>query len=541
MKTVRALLHLGLLGGLLVWNAGLTSAQPEEEMMEMSEVDLEAEAPDEPVRLSMDFKDANIKDVLKTFSQQAGINVIANEEIGDKNITLYLEDVTVLDALDQILQAGNLTYELPAGSDIYIVKPKDDGTVPTITRVYQLKYARVSKSILARASAAFNAITPFEAFRGLEEIDNQGGSGGRGGGRGGGLSGGGGLGGGIGGGQSGQQLEDIGIDAIVKKLLTKNGEVVVDGRTNRLVITDVAQNFPRLEAALVALDVRTPQIMVDAEVLETSLSKLKDLGVEWGTGSEGNLFTFNPASRTTRAPWSTLFGEKSSAATSITLGTLNTGDADAVLQALEKDTDTKVLARPKILTLDNESAVIRLTVDQATGFLTTTGQQTATTTATPERTTTGVILSVTPQVNEGNYITLLVEPSVTKVVASVITPPTSIGGTVVDPKTRSTRSVVRVRSGQTLVIGGLIDRTEEKSLQKVPVLSGIPFLGEAFKNSETNNVATELIVFLTPRILEEEPVEQLAAAPMTAIREQELPGNKQEAIEQSLNILERAH
>jgi type II secretory pathway component GspD/PulD (secretin) len=211
----------------------------------------------------------------------------------------------------------------------------------------------------------------------------------------------------------------------------------------------------------------------------------------------------------------------------------------AILKAIQTDTDTKILARPKVLTLDNESAVIRLTAEEAIGFQTASQSQTGTTTAEPERTTTGVVLVVTPQVNEHNYITMLVEPTVTKTIASKITAPSG-QATPRDPKTRSSRTMVRVRSGDTLVVGGLIDHSEEESLQQVPVLSGIPFIGEVFKNTDINNAATEVIVFMTPRILDEPSEGQLAAAPQSplGLREQEAPGRQQDAIERTLNDLE---
>jgi type IV pilus secretin PilQ/predicted competence protein len=488
--------------------------------------------------LSMEFQDANLGDVLKTFSKETGINIIAGEEISDRPITVFFEQVSVLDALDQILRAGDLVYERPPGSDIYVVKAKPEDPLRTITRVYRLRYARVSESILAKAAKIFGDRTPFETA--LQSAGSESGGGSSGGSGGGGSSGGS---GGSGGSQAG-----VGIDTVLKKLLTKQGEAVVDSRTNSLIVTDVPENFPRIEAALAALDTKTKQIMVDAEVIETTLTKLKDLGFEWGTGSEGILFQLTPARRTTQFPWGNWFGNHAVSSdlatdTSTTVGTLDTSQAVMALQALQTDTDTKVLARPKVLTLDNESAVIRLTTDETIGFETTTGEATATTTSTPERETTGVLLIVTPQVNEGNYITMIVEPSVTKTVASLITPPTNQAATR-DPKTRSSRTLVRIRSGDTLVVGGLIDRSEQDSLRQVPILSGIPFFGEAFKNTEINDTASELIVFVTPRILSEPGGEtQVASAPAGsapfAMREQEKSSSRQSLIEQTLNKLEQ--
>jgi type II secretory pathway component GspD/PulD (secretin) len=99
---------------------------------------------------------------------------------------------------------------------------------------------------------------------------------------------------------------------------------------------------------------------------------------------------------------------------------------------------------------------------------------------------------------------------------------------------------VRIRNGDTLVVGGLIDRTDEETLRRVPILADVPFLGGAFKNKETSNSASELIVFVTPRILEEPSEAQLAAtAPSPlGLREQEPAGARQEVIEAALNALE---
>lgn len=483
-------------------------------------------------RVSMDFQDASLKDVLKIFSQQTGINVIAGEEVAQRTITLYLEDVAPLDALDQILSAAGLIYERAPQSQIYIVKPKPAPEAPQTlmatmeTRVYRLKFARVSTSQLAKVAAAFGSVTPFEA----KQLSPAGSSSGT-------TSGTTGTSGtGTTDTSSTTTKKDIGIDQVVKELLTEEGKVVVDERTNSLVVTDRPENFPRIESVLKTLDIQTAQILIEAELLETTLSKLKDVGISWGTGSSGTLATLTGATRSTRFPFSTLFGEKSGSATSVTLGTINTGQVNAVLDALERDADTKILARPKVLTLDNESAVIKLSSLQAVATQTTTLAANAPiTSTTPERMTTGVILVVTPQVNTDGFITMMVEPSVTKVVSS------QIDTKIKDPKTRSARALVRIRQGETLVLGGLIDRSEAETVQEVPILSRIPIVGEAFKHKELDRSASELIVFVTPRILPEASGTQMAPvgqAPFPS-REQEGPSPRHDVIEQTLNRLER--
>lgn len=525
-----------LAGGLAIVSmaapgAAEESVQPLEDarpslMLPIEQDDLAAAEHPEPLRLSMEFQDASLRDVLKIFSEQTGINVIATSGVGNTPITLYLREVRVLDALDQILGAANMTYERAQDSDIYVVKPKGRDPSRVITRVYRLKYARVSESVLAMAATAFAARTPFEAT--LESSSSGGSSGG------GGESASGGTTGGTQAGASGK-----GIDTVLKNLLTGEGKLVVDSRTNSLIVTDVPENFPRIEAALAALDVRTKQILVDAEIVETSLDKLKDLGFEWGTGSEGDLINFTGgAGRSTRFPLGWLGNRAPSGPTAFGTNTISMAAFDGVLQALQLDTDTKILARPKVLTLDNESAIIRLTSDETIGFTSGSQATTETVTSEPERTMTGVVLVVTPQINDDGYITMIVEPAVTKTVASKITAPEGSTDTR-DPKTRSSRSLVRIRSGDTLVVGGLIDRSDEKTVRRVPILSGIPVLGGAFKNTEINDTASELIVFVTPRVLDEGYTTKMASAgsPFGA-RAQEAVGGTQDLIEQTLNRLE---
>lgn len=506
--------------------------------------------------VSMDFQDAGLKDVLKIFSQQTGLNVIASRDIKDQTVTLYLESVASLDALDQILASSGLIYERAPGSQIYIVKPAPAPEKPKITtetRVYRLKFARVSTSRLAKAAEALGAITPFEsrqlASTGTVGSSGTGGSSGSGGG--GGVYGSSGVSSG-GEGTSGSNKE-VGVDKVIEKLLTKEGQVVVDERTNSLIVTDIPESFPRIESALNALDVKTAQILIEAEVLETTLSKLKDLGVKWGADSSGSLLTMTPAQRSTSFPFirqsehgqkQDIIGPESTSLPTFTrsgqisLGTIDASQFMAVLQALQRDNDTKILARPKVLTLDNESAVIKLSSLQAIATQTqqtTVAGSTGVTTTAPERVTTGVILTVTPQVNDAQYVTMLIEPSVTKVVTS------QISSSIKDPKTRSARAMVRIRQGETLVLGGLIDRSESETTQKVPILGDLPLLGSAFRHAETDNTATELIVFVTPRILAEPSgATQVAAAsppPAFQSREQENLSSRQEEMEDVLNRL----
>lgn len=434
------------------------------------------------MRISMEFENAQLQDVLKVFSQQTGVNLIANDEVGDRLVTLYLEDVTVLDALDQILASSNLMYERAAGSNIYLIKPRVDevDVQQTITRVYPLKYARVSTSTLARASSALASYVPAGGESVVVSV---------------GLA------------------EGSGVDQVLEGLLTDFGSVEIDPRTNTLIVTDLEENFPRLEATLRALDLRTPQILIEVEVLETAFIKEKDLGVEWGAGTPPLASFTLGADRRTRFPFG-IFGDRvepsitlDPTATDLTsrrgfgASILSVDEAKGILEALERDTNTVILARPRVLTLDNERAIIELATDEAISFTSKTDTQTGQKTTTVERSPTGVFLVVTPQINQGDELTLMVEPTVSKTVLSSIQPPSDQGSTIRNPKVRSTRTVVRMKSGETLVLGGLIDRDESEIISRIPGLSGIPFIGGLFTHRDTDTTTTELIVFVTPTIL----------------------------------------
>lgn len=439
--------------------------------------------------ISLDFQDASLKDVLKIFSQQSGLNFVANEAVKDKKVTLYLEKVSVQDALYNIIEANQLAYKQAEGSNIFIVGeiPKDV-EVPTITKIYTLRYCRLSSSILEDANSRLSGTT--STLSG--SLSAMGTSGGTGSTTGGTTSGGGG--GGAAGGTKG-------IDKVIEKLLSSRGSLAIDERTNSLIITDVSAQFERIEAAIKQLDIPTLQVVIESEILETSQEAIDKLGIEFG-GTTGTIFNAAGAGTSEPFPFSERARTINATAPTINLGYLSFNNLTAVMQALATDTDTKLLARPRIITLNNESAVINITSQTAVASLTqtTTAEGTAVSTEqTPERVTTGVILTITPQINDDGYITMLVAPEVTVPVASEFFPTQ-----FVDPQTRSARSIIRIKDGDTIVIGGLLKEDVTKVRRKVPILGDVPILGLLFTKIQDTVKTKELVVFITPRIIYDE-------------------------------------
>jgi type IV pilus assembly protein PilQ len=257
--------------------------------------------------ISMDFQNANLKDVLKIFSQQSGLNFIASEDVKDRKLTLYFEKVPVQDAFNTIISANNLAYEQIEGTNIFIVKESEEVKVQTITEIFPLKYARASKFKI----------------------------------------------------EGGGKTETVGIKSAVEKLLSEKGRVAEDLRTNSLVVMDIPSRLKVIEETIAKLDVPTPQVMIEVEMVDATKKVVDSLGIEWS----GAFGTYTGPIRETLYPFSQIFPPGPHGwdeATTTTVGKLDMSGLTAALKALTTDTDTKYLARPRILTLSNESAEIKI-------------------------------------------------------------------------------------------------------------------------------------------------------------------------------------
>jgi len=438
-----------------------------------------ADVPAQNIRtVSMDFQEASLKDVLKIFSQQAGLNFVATDNIEDRKITLYLDSVTVQDALDSIMKANSLTYEQAEGSSVFIVKESGKAKIDMVTKVYTLQFARVS------------AITATAAQK-------EGGS---------------------------SQVADI--NSILSSLLSKSedgsplGGIVLDTRTNSVIVTAIPEDMVLIEETIKKLDAITPQALIEAEIVEIRTGALKRLGLEWGD-SQGTFVRFSGPTKITHFPFirqsnplsksllgsitSTTTTATSSAGTDTTstaasqtptLATLSLSEFSIVLKALETEGDAKFLAKPRIMVLNNESAEINITADTAIGVTKTSVTDTGEVIEEAERTETGVSLKVTPTINKEGYITMTLEPTVSRAV------PSAQFVNFADPTKRSITTTVMVKDGQTIAIGGLLKTDEVDDTRAMPGLSRLPLLGNLFKRKTKTNLETELIIFITAHAIQ---------------------------------------
>lgn len=458
--------------------------------------------------ISMDFKDAQLTDVLKILSQQSGMNFIASQEVSGRTISIYLDQVPVEEAMERILSGNALTYELKPGSNIFVVRPSDRPARRLITRVYRLKYATVKSSSLKKTLSVSQTTGGTSSASGSSA--------------------------------------DEGVAAAVKAMLTPDGKIIEDSRTNSLIVTDIPVQFPLIEQTIARLDVRVPQILIEVEMLDISKITADLIGAKFGDTP----FTFNGAERDTLYPFDRnkamanagksanqgfKFGEIGD---EYRVGTLSFSGLNLTLQFLRTQSDTKNLARPRIMTLNNETAEINIKTNEAIGIasVTTSSNGTSNSISQAERVETGVFLRVTPQADvENSEITLAIEPKVIQ----ARTGQTFGSQTFKDPEERGTKSILRVPDGDTIILGGLLRTNVEETKTSVPLLGKLPILGAAFRHKDKSESQRELIIFITPHIIPEEYAHGLPSAGFPEmVYQPNIPSYRAEEINKALSRFE---
>jgi len=443
--------------------------------------------------VTFDFQNARLNDVLKVFSVQSGMNFIAASDLQNKTVTMYVDKVPVTEALNQLFKANNLIYDLDAKSNIYVVKDADTALAQMTTRVFFLKYASVFTSRIEDEKDTYNTATSFK-----DSASSGGGSSSQG--------------------SSGSDTNKSGITLTVQKLLSANGIVVDDPRTNALVVTDTLSNMEKIGAAIAALDVPTTQVMLEVEMLDVSKNAIDRLGIKFTDSMSTSMFgaIVKGAIISSGFPIPEGFYADKNVAKTFTSGSVDFSQTPwkVYFDFIKQNADARILARPRILTLNNETAEIKITTDEAIGTISLQqGQGTAaSTTTSAERVQTGVSLRVTPQINTDNGdITLFILPSVKDATTS------TFNTAFKDPEERATRSLVRVKDNETIIIGGLIRKDRSEVVTKVPFLGDIPLLGKLFTHTHKDkDRERELLVFITPRIQKENVNIELAKAKKAA-------------------------
>ena len=393
--------------------------------------------------VTLDFRDVDIQTVLRTLAYKSGVNIVSGPEVTGL-VTIQLKDVQWERALEVILSTYGYGYERK-------------GNIITITTIENLKKRREDAQILAEQEPLVTKTFILNYAKASTIIES------------------------------------------IEKMKTERGSINFDERTNALIVRDIDENVELIGDIIAQLDQTTPQVLIEAKIVETTMNDTESMGIDWlmqasVTGSaRPHLWPFTSATSNKYAPGSFPSPDDGS----FTYGTLNFTQFQAVLELLSTRTDTNILSNPRIVTLDNQEAEIVVGREYPFPNYTYNEEQARYQVSGWEYKDIGIIFTVTPHVNNAGYVTLELKPQITEILGFV----TVENAVVPELSKEVARTTVMVKDGETLVIAGLIKDQVTDIKKKIPILGDIPLLGLIFQKTEKIVVKTDLLIFLTPHII----------------------------------------
>ncbi len=451
----------------------------------------------------LELKDMDIGDVLKLISKKSGLNIISGKNVVGK-ITIYLKNVDVRDALRIILEANNLAYVEDKGI-IKVIPGQEFETTfgykfgqDLTTKIIELKYAKVEDvtAVLNQLKGQAGKISSDGISNTIILIDRL---------------------------DKVLLMEDMikrmdipvltkvfelkyakaeDITKNVETLLSKNvGKIEFDKRSNKLFITDTLDKLKEVAKMLQAFDQRHSEVMIEAKIVQVTLSDDYKLGIDW----EAIVSDFHNLTLASQFPvfQSVVAGQvvdDNSDRGKLKIGTLAADDYEVLIEALDVVGKTNVLSNPRITVINNEEAKILVGSNEpyVTSQTTTSSSGPATTAETINFIEVGVKLFVTPTIHGDGYITMKIRPEVSSAANFLLT---STNNKIPIVETSQAETIVMVKDNATVVIGGLIKDEENHTVNKVPVLGDVPFLGRIFRSETRTKDKTEIVIFLTPKIV----------------------------------------
>ncbi len=402
-----------------------------------------AEVPADEGNVTLDFKEADIKNVLKILAIKSGLNIITTPDV-QGFVTVQLNEVPWREALTVILSTYGYAHE-------------QKGNIIIVSTVEDLKKRRDDALSLAEQEELITKTFTVN-FAKAESI-----------------------------------VETL------KKLASPRGSIDFDQRTNILIVTDIEDRVVQIEDAIVKLDAVTPQILIEGQVIETGYTDRENLGINWSVGASAAA-----GARPHSWPFKSSFTDDYKADafpgaedTDFTYGTLDFTNLTAVFEALKTKSNTNIISSPRIVTQNNQTARINVGQQYPIPTYTYSEQQGSLQVSGWEYKDIGVIFEVTPQANNAGFVTMHVKPQITSFTETVTVENTNLP--LINNQSAETQ--VMLKDGETLVIAGLITNTKSKTKGQVPLLGSIPVVSLLFKNKTSTDTKTDLMVFLTPHII----------------------------------------
>ncbi len=398
--------------------------------------------------ISLDFPDTPLSTVISVLSLKTGYKFITDSDLAKRRIVLSLKEVTPEEAINALLDTYNLYYVRQGETNIYVIKSKTDTVVTTVSKVFFLNFPTAKE-----------------------------------------------------------------LEPVLKTKLSKNGTISSAEKSNAIIVNDTANNIDEIDQLIKALDVPPLQVLLEAKIIDVKIDNHTQIGVDT---------TLYRTNQTYTSPLSLTSSLQGSAATTVTSaqpqvgytqsfspGFLNAGtpgsglrvallsgdmNVQAYIEALQTDTNAKILTNPRLVVINNKEATINIIEEVPYASQSTTGIGTGIVSSVVAFKEVGIKLKVRPQINRDGTIILDISPEQSSIVsiASDGTP------TVYTSKTDTT---FMMENGETAVIGGLVKEEDTNTEYKVPLLGDIPILGNLFKRSDKEKIRTELTVIITAKIL----------------------------------------
>lgn len=445
--------------------------------------------------ITLDVKDMEIADVLRMIADQSGLNIVASKNVKGL-IAINLQDVPVETALDAILKVNNCAY-IREGNIIqaytYPELSQKEQFSKLSTRVYRLENIKAAdlKQALLSLKSARGTVEVESKTNSIVVTDTK---------------------------ENIRSIEEA-IKEMDKKQETKvyrlsyakpldllktlqgvipaaEGDVLLDERSNSLIVTAPPVLLSKVDAMINNWDKQIPQVLIQAKILQITLGKSKFLGVDWQY-QNSDKHTITVGAKNLPIPTGVSYID------AFKIGVLGTDDYQIAIRALESLSDVNLISSPSIVTLDNTEAKILVGSSEPYEIFhydqdgRITGKEL-------KFVEVGIKLVVTPKISQDGYITMTIHPEVSSPRTGTVTNALAID-------TTEATTVMTVKDGNTVVVGGLIKDDVQKNIAKVPLLGDIPLLKYIFRNTYTTTTKKEIIIFITPKIINTEnppPIQQ---------------------------------
>lgn len=416
--------------------------------------------------LSLSFQDIPVRNALKILAEEIKFNLVMNDSVGG-NITVNFDSVPWDQALDTILRVKGLDKRIDGtilliGTQDELAKyeqkqleeqEKKSAKEPLVTEYIQVNYAKAADFVKLLSTkdselsiSADNASSYGNSSNGADSSES---------------------------------------------LLSARGTVTVDERTNTLIIKDTEASIANVKRLIQTLDTPVQQVVIEARLVSVDESVGEELGVKWNV-SNAHGSSSNPTDGKWFAGGTSTFSTPSQGGT-ISLGRLTKNFAlDLTLAAYESENRTDVIASPRVTTTNQKEALI----EQGYEIPSLTSASSGATTIEWKKAV--LSLKVTPQITPDDSVFLDLEITQDEIGEAV----TTVAGQAASIQTRSIETSVLVGNGETLVLGGIFQQTITRNTQKIPLLGDIPVVGWLFKSVNNKNQKREVLIFITPHIVE---------------------------------------